>query len=115
MNIDEVAVKDPTQDSSLKFSAEITQATNQAPHQVSKNDKFMAWAPENPTTGYSWSFAIDIYKSCGPEGSITVTNDEYIKNQAPNNMMGVGGKRYLTFTVNDSSVVGSECSIGFVY
>ena len=75
----------------------------------------MVWGAENPTTGYSWNYVIDIQHSCGPEGSISMTNDEYIKNEAPKNMMGVGGKRYLTFTVNDSSLIGSECVIGFTY
>ena len=75
----------------------------------------MIWGDENPTTGYSWNYAIDINHTCGPEGSITLTNDEYIKNEASNRMVGVGGKRYFTFTVNDSALPGSECSIGFTY
>ena len=75
----------------------------------------MAFDDENPMTGYSWNYVIDINHDCGPDGSITMTNDEYVKNQAPQRMMGVGGKRYLTFTVNNSVVLGSECQIGFTY
>ena len=110
------AVRDPTQDPSLKFSVEISQAVNQAPLKVSKNDKFMVWAHENPTTGFKWSYIIDIFNNCGPDGCIfSMTNSEYVKDQAPGNMMGVGGKRYFTFTVEDSAVVGSEVYIGFIY
>ena len=87
--------EDLTQDSTLKFVAEAGSA-NGPSHKVKSGDKFMIWGNENASTGYSWNFD---YASCG--NGITLEDNQYLTKQHPRGMVGVGGKRYLTFKVTN--------------
>ena len=58
----------------------------------------MIWGDENASTGYTWQFD---YTSCGT--GITLADNKYLTRQHPKGMVGVGGKRYLTFKVTDKA------------
>ena len=68
----------------------------------------MIWGDENATTGYTWNFDD---KSCG-EG-ITLVSNRYLTKQHPRGMMGVGGKRYLTYLVTPKA--SGNCKISLTY
>lgn len=60
---------------------------------------------ENPTTGYSWQYKID------DESIAVVEEDEYVQDEAPDGMTGVGG----VHTYRLAGISSGETKITFKY
>ena len=59
----------------------------------------------NPTTGYNWTCTIT------PDGIVNETSNNYVQNDNPNGMVGVGGK----FVFDFESVAAGEATLTFDY
>ena len=56
--------------------------------QFKVGENFWALGTENPTTGYKWNVSSDSLMGCGPEGSVTFT-EESVDGKVKNEMTGM--------------------------
>ena len=68
----------------------------QNPFKCNMGDTLVLTAKENPTTGYQWIFNKEAQDSNNPFYTI---KDEYQRDPAPEELMGVGGKRVITLSM----------------
>jgi inhibitor of cysteine peptidase len=60
---------------------------------VTVGNQFEISLKSNPTTGYSWEFVEPV-----DERFLNLIDETYVQNPAPEEMVGVGGKKTWTFT-----------------
>lgn len=57
-------------------------------------EEFTIKLDENRTTGYQWSYAVS------DEKIVSISKDDYVTDEANENVEGAGGQRVLTFKAN---------------
>ena len=73
---------------------------------VERNNSIRLQVAGNPTTGYQWVFDEEM-----TNGAFTVTKD-YVQNDAPPMMVGVGGMYYFTIEAGPTEAHGT-ISLGY--